>query len=86
MSTTALAEVTSVKPIEFEITIKTASVNEVLPWMSDLRSRHTCIRTLTYIRGFTLYAGDGHVTEMKVSLYEDADYQQLCALRAELKP
>lgn len=78
-------QVLRVGPISFPITISAMSVQEVSRWRHDLMLRHRCVLDAYVRSGFRVPGVTGIVYEIKITLDEEADCQQICALRAELK-
>lgn len=80
----ATAKVKAVKPLEFDITITISSTAEASAWIDDLKARHTCIHKIVWMNEWGTFTFR-QIFDFTIVLDEDADYQQLCALRAELK-
>lgn len=78
-------QVLRVGPISFSVTVSAMSVQEVTRWRYDLMRRHQCVEDAYVRSGFHAPGVTGIVNEIKITLDEDADCQQICALRAELK-
>ncbi|USN96009.1 MAG: hypothetical protein H6797_02905 [Candidatus Nomurabacteria bacterium] len=78
-------QVVKVAPITFIVTVNATSVQNVSSWKSDLMRRHCGVAEVTVASGFHVPGVRGLVNEIKITMDADADYQQLCALRAELK-
>jgi hypothetical protein len=85
MDTTTKTRVVRVTPIEFKITINTVDLAERDLWRQELKTRHPCVEDTIPLKGWEFDTETGSAYYMTVVLNEDADYQQICALRAELK-
>ena len=78
------AKVVKVDAIMFEVTIHGATLHSVENTKQDIRRRYACIDDVVSLRTYELIGGVTSV--VRIVMDEDADYQQICALRAELKP
>jgi hypothetical protein len=85
VETTAKTRVVRVDPIEFKIMINTADLKERDLWRDELKMRHPCVEKTIPLQGWEFDTETGSAYLMIVVLNKDADYQQICALRAELK-
>jgi hypothetical protein len=85
MNTQTAVDVVSVLPIEFSIAVKADSAWSAAKWSTDLKTKHPCIAEAQSVGGFFLDNGAGFISDIRITMEEDADYEQICALRAELK-
>lgn len=83
MSATTTAVVAKVGPIEFEATIHGDTTRDVVGMIQDIERRHPYVKVILPLRTFELVTGTTYM--VRIAMDEDADYQQLCTLRAELK-
>lgn len=78
-------EIANVSPVTFNVTVKAATLAQINEWKSGLRERHTCIEKIDSVNGFDSGGRLYYVRTFWFMLRSDADYQQICALRTELK-
>lgn len=77
-------EVMNVKSMEFDIVLKMEPSEDLDEWVSDLKRKYLCIEEVKMLWGENDPTSVA-ICGLRIILDEDTDYQQLCALRAELK-
>ena len=85
MSKTTPIVIVKVTPITFGVTVNATNDQNVDTWCSDMRSRHPCVAYILPVDKFDVPGTRELVREVRIILDTDADYRQICALRAELK-
>jgi hypothetical protein len=85
VETTAKTKVVSVEPIEFKIMINTPDLKERDLWREELKTRHPCVEKTIPLMGWDFDTEIGSAYYLTVVLNKNADYEEICALRAELK-
>lgn len=78
-------QIVTVGPISFPATVNAVSRSRIEEWKSDLRLRHPGLKDIVPVQGYEIDSRLMFVRTVQVIMDEDADYQQICSLRAELK-
>jgi hypothetical protein len=82
MDTITPAKIVSIGPNMFEATIHGVTMSDVENIKKDIKHRHPRIDDILPMRSYEL--DNGITSVVRVVMDEEADYQHLCALRAEL--
>lgn len=78
-------QVVKVGPIAFNISVNGDSPESLREWLRSLRSNHVCIAKTDVIDEYEILGTLPYVQTIRLTMDDDADYQQICALRAQLK-
>ena len=78
-------QVVKVGPISFSISVNGDSVDSIKQWLRNLRSDHMCIAKTDVLDEYEILGTLPFVQTTRLTMDDDADYQQICALRAQLK-
>ena len=84
MTTTKNIEVMAVGNVEFFVILKESANLMIAAWQDDIKRRYPNVEYLDVDDWYRNPAGYNIYT-VKVTMHEDADFEQICAIRTELK-
>ena len=84
MTTTKTIEVMAVGNVEFFVILKEAADLTIAVWQDDVKRRYPNVEHLDVDNWYRSPEGYNIYT-VKVTMHENTDFEQICAIRTELK-
>lgn len=77
------AKVVKVGPLSFPVSLSGCSPEELKAKVRELRQRHVCIAKVDVVDEYEILGTMPFYQVIRLTMDDEADYQQICALRAE---